>query len=291
MKNVMLRKYAGIFAAAVSAAFFTGCQSYAKLPVMFHTSQGARSISEIQASGKIRIAAYSEENEFSYIDKDGRASGYGVYFGNRIAKDLGVQAEYVPILPSERIETLDKGKVDVLLANFTKTSYRETRVDFALPYMKVSLGVLSPEKALITTLDELNGKTLIVVKGTKAETFFRTYRPEIRLLSFDGYKEAYDALITGTGDAFSSDNTIVRRWAYSTPGFKAGIETFGSPDVIAPAVRKGNTEMLKWLNREIRYLAGEKFFHTDFEETLRPIYGPSAKADDFVIEGGTVNRK
>ena len=40
-------------------------------------------------------------------------------------------------------------KVDITLANFTKTPERARVVDFALPYMKVSLGVVSPDGAVI----------------------------------------------------------------------------------------------------------------------------------------------
>ena len=52
------------------------------------------------------------------------------------------------------------------------TDERKKQVDFALPYMKVSLGVVSPKTGLITDVKQLEGKTLIVTKGTTAETYF-----------------------------------------------------------------------------------------------------------------------
>ena len=55
-------------------------------------------------------------------------------------------------------------------------------MDFALPYMKVALGVVSPDGAVITNVDELNGKTLIVSKGTTAETYFTENHPGVKLL-------------------------------------------------------------------------------------------------------------
>ena len=60
----------------------------------------------------------------------------------------------------------------------------------------------------------------------------------------------------------------------------------GSLDTIAPAVTKGNESLLNWLNEEIKSLAAEKFFHADYEATLRAVYGPNSDADALVVEGG-----
>ena len=73
--------------------------------------------------------------------------------------------------------------------------------------MKVALGVVSPNSALITDVEELHGKTLIVSKGTTAETYFTENHPEVTLVKFDTYTEAFNALIDGRGDALSTDNT------------------------------------------------------------------------------------
>ena len=56
------------------------------------------------------------------------------------------------------------------------------------------------------------------------------------------YSDAYQALLDGRGDAFSTDNTEVLAWALESKGFEVGITSLGDPDTIAPAVQKGNTE-------------------------------------------------
>ncbi|MBP5174589.1 MAG: cysteine ABC transporter substrate-binding protein [Treponema sp.] len=249
----------------------------------------ARSIEQIKKSGKIKIAVFSDKKPFGYVDENGNYKGYDVYFGDRIAKDLGVKADYVPVEAASRVEVLATGKVDLVLANFTVTPERAEKVDFALPYMKVALGVVSPESDLITSPEQLNGKKLIVSKGTTAETYFTNNYPEVELLKFDLYSEAYNALLDGRGAGLSTDNTEVLAWAIENPGFAVGIDSLGSLDSIAPAVQKGNTELLNWVNDEIKSLASENFFHKDYEETLRPVYGPAADADSLVVEGGAIN--
>ena len=229
----------------------------------------ARSLDAIKKSGTIKIGVFSDKKPFGYVDDKGKYQGYDVYFANRLAKDLGVKVKYVSVDPASRVEYLTS--------------------DFALPYMKVALGVVSPSNQLISDVDALEGKTLIVGKGTTAETYFEKHYPKVNLLKFDQYSEAYQALLDGRGDALSTDNTEVLAWALENKGYEVGITSLGDTDTIAPAVQKGNTELLDWINDEIKSLGDENFFHEDYDKTLAPVYGDAAKADDLVVESGEVD--
>jgi polar amino acid transport system substrate-binding protein len=246
----------------------------------------ARPLNDIKKSGEVIIGVFSDKAPFGYVDSKGKYQGYDVYYGNRLAKDLGVKVKYVSVDPASRVEFLVTDKVDIILANFTVTPERAQKVDFALPYMKVALGVVSPEGSVVKDVKELKGKTLIIAKGTTAETYFEKHHPEVKLQKYDQYADAYNALIDGRGDAFSTDNTEVLAWALSNKGFKVGIASLGDLDTIAPAVQKGNKELLKWINDEIVALGKEQFFHKDYAETLAPVYGKTSNPDDLVVEGG-----
>ncbi|MGN0408855.1 MAG: cysteine ABC transporter substrate-binding protein [Candidatus Fimousia sp.] len=247
-----------------------------------------RTLDEIKEDGTIKIGVFSDKNPFGYVDEDGNYQGYDVYFAERLAKDLGVKVEYVSTEAANRVEYLKTGKVDVILANFTVTKERAEEVDFALPYMKVALGVVSPDDKLITDSDDLNGKKLIVAKGTTAETYFEENYPDVELVKFDQYTEAYNALLDGRGDALSTDNTEVLAWALQNDGYSVGIPSLGNTDTIAPAVSKGNDTLKDWINKEIESLADEEFFHKDYKETLEPVYGKEVDIDSVVVEGGKV---
>ena len=195
-------------------------------------SVAARTVDEIKADGTIRIGVFSDKAPFGYVDENGKYAGYDVYFAERLAQDLGVKVEYVSTDPASRVEFVETGKVDVVLANFTVTEERAQKVDFCLPYMKVALGIVSPESAEITDPEQLNGKKLIVCKGTTAETYFAENYPDIELVKYDQYADAYNALLDGRGDALSTDNTEVLAWAISNPGFTVGVESLGQIDTI-----------------------------------------------------------
>lgn len=248
----------------------------------------ARTLDEIRESGKLIVGVFSDKKPFGYVDENGEYQGYDVYFARRLAADLSVELELVSVDAPNRVEFLTSAKVDIILANFTVTPERAEVVDFALPYMKVALGVVSPDGALITDVSQLAGKTLIVSKGTTAETYFTNNHPEVKLLKFDTYTEAFNALLDGRGAALSTDNTEVLAWALENPGFTVGIETLGSLDSIAPAVQKGNESVLTYINSEIEALAAEQFFHADFEATLKDVYGDAVDPDSLVVEGGVI---
>ena len=249
----------------------------------------ARSLDDIKAAGELVIGVFSDKKPFGYVDENGEYQGYDVYLAKRLAEDLGVTLKLVPVDAPNRVEYLTSAKVDIILANFTVTPERAEVIDFALPYMKVALGVVSPDSALITDVAQLAGKQLIVSKGTTAETYFTANHPEVKLQKYDTYTETFNALLDGRGDALSTDNTEVLAWAIENPGFTVGIESLGSLDTIAPAVQKGNESVLAYINEEIVKLADEQFFHADYEATLKDVYGDAVNPDNLVVEGGVLD--
>jgi polar amino acid transport system substrate-binding protein len=249
------------------------------------------SLEQIKAAGKIRIGVFTDKDPFGYVDSNGVYQGYDVYFAHRIAKDLlGDEnaVEFVPVEAASRVEYLQSNKVDIILANFTVTPQRAEVVDFALPYLKVALGVVSPDSAPITDISQLKGKKLLVDKGTTAEQYFTENYPDIELVKFDQNTETFNALKDGRGDALAHDNTFLFAWATQNQGYTTTIESIGSLDTIAPAVKKGNKVLLDWLNNEIKTVVEDDFFHQGYQATLAPVYGNTVDPESVVVERGIV---
>ena len=247
-----------------------------------------RTLDEIRASGTINIGVFSDKNPFGYVDENGEYQGYDVYFARRIGEDLGLTVNYISTEAANRVEYLETGKVDIILANFTVTAERAEKVDFALPYMNVALGVVSPDSRVIKDLSEIGeGDQVIVISGTTAEDYLIKNNPEITLQKYDTYANAKNALENGNAVAWANDNTEVIAFALENAGYTVGIPSLGSQDTIAPAVSKGNETLLTWINDEIKALAAENFFHKDYEATLVDTYGLDYE-DSLVLEGGGV---
>lgn len=292
MKKYLKRAGAVLLGVTLAIASLTGCgakQTATETQNNASTEKVVyRTVDEIKESGTINIGVFSDKSPFGYVDENGEYQGYDVYFGNRIGEDLGVKINYVSTEAANRIAYLQTGKVDIILANFTVTEERAQEVDFALPYMNVALGVVSPDSAVITSLDEIGADDeVIVISGTTAETYLEKNYPNIKLQKYDAYAEAKTAFENGNGIAWANDNTEVIAFAIENPGYTVGIPSLGSADTIAAAVTKGNETLLNWLNDEIVALGSENFFHADYEATLLDTYGKDYE-DTLVVEGGVV---
>ena len=243
-----------------------------------------RTLDEIKESGEINLGVFSDKSPFGFVDENGDYQGYDVELANRLAEDLGVKINYVSTEAANRVEYLETGKVDIILANFTVTDERAEKVDFALPYMNVSLGVVPPEKRVIKDVKDIKADDeVIVISGTTAETYFTENLPDVKLQKYDTYANAKNALENGNAACWANDNTEVMAFASENKGYVVGIPELGSQDTIAPAVSKGNETLLTWLNEELASLGSENFFHKDYEKTLLDTYGKDYE-DTLVIE-------
>ena len=291
-KNLLKKVLTSALALTLGISSLTGCGSNGEAPAADEAAATAdssavyRTLDEIKESGTINIGVFSDKNPFGYVDENGDYQGYDVYFAERIGQDLGVDINYVSTEAASRVEYLETGKVDIILANFTVTDERAEKVDFALPYMNVALGVVSPDDNVIESLDQIGADDqVIVISGTTAETYLEKEYPNIQLQKFDTYATAKTSFENGTGVAWANDNTEVIAYAAENPGYTVGIPSLGDQDTIAPAVSKGNSTLLDWLNSEIESLGEENFFHADYEATLIDTYGADYE-DTLVVEGG-----
>lgn len=248
------------------------------------------SITEIKERGTLKIGVFSDKAPFGYVDSNGENQGFDVYIAKRFAKDLlgdESKAEFILVDAASRVAYLESKKVDIIMANFTVTDERKEKVDFANPYMKVSLGIVAPDSAPINSVEELKDKKVIIAKGTTAQTFMVENYPDVELVKYEQYSEIFQALKDGRGDAILSDNTEVIAWAKENPGFTVGVQSLGSVDTIAAAVTKGNRELKGWINNELDSLGKDNFVHKAYDETLKSIYGAEFE-DNLVVEGGVV---
>ncbi|EAH5887152.1 transporter substrate-binding domain-containing protein [Campylobacter upsaliensis] len=275
MKKILL----SIFTAFV-AVFLAACDS---------SESGVNSIERIKNAGVVKIGVFGDKPPFGYVDEKGANQGYDIIFAKRIAKELlgdENKVEFVLVEAANRVEFLKSNKVDIILANFTQTPERAEQVDFALPYMKVALGVVVPEDSEIKSVEDLKDKTLILNKGTTADAYFTKNYVDIKTLKFDQNTETFAALMDKRGDALAHDNTLLFAWVKERPDYKVVIKELGNQDVIAPAVKKGDKELKEFIDNLIISLAAEQFFHKAYDESLKAHFGADIKADDVVIEGG-----
>ncbi|KEC82460.1 MULTISPECIES: cysteine ABC transporter substrate-binding protein [unclassified Acinetobacter] len=248
-------------------------------------TQNDQSLDQIKKQGVFRVAVFADNPPFGYVDSAGKPQGFDIALAKRVTKDLlgdENKVEFVVTEAANRVEFLKSGKADAVFASFSVTPERKQVVDFAQPYLKAALGIVSPKAKTITDIQQLEGKTLIVNKGSTSDIYFTKNYPKINLLKFEQNTDAFNALKDGRGDAISQDSTYALAWAAENPTFTAGIQQIGNQDFIAPAVKKDNSQLLNWLNTEISSLQKTGEIQKIYDQTLKPVYGGTVDAQVFL---------
>ncbi|GAB2021820.1 transporter substrate-binding domain-containing protein [Pseudolactococcus yaeyamensis] len=277
------KKAVGILAVTGVALSLVACSSSKKEGTS--EDKNSSSVEAIKKRGEVKIAVFGDLSPYGYLDADGKNQGYDVYLGNQIAKDLGVKVKYVIVNAEERVDALKSNKVDLVLANFTKTPEREKVIDFANPYMKVAIGVASLKDKAITDVAQLKGKKVIVNKGTTAEAYFIKEQSEVTLEKYESKTQQFQALKDGRADAIADDNSYLYAWVKENPEFEVGIKELGEVATINPGIKKGNQSLLDWVNKELETLGKDGFFAKDYDATLKDFFGSDITAEDIVLEG------
>ncbi|MCT6846494.1 MAG: transporter substrate-binding domain-containing protein [Lactobacillus helsingborgensis] len=247
-----------------------------------NSSANESSVSAIKKRGVLRVAVFGDLPPYGWVDDHGNRVGYDVRLARQMAKDMGVKVKFTQVNANNRVDTLNSNKADIILANFTVTPERKQVVDFAKPYMKVSVGVVSPKNSPITSASQLKGKNLIVNKGTTAENYF-TKKGGVDLLKFDSKTQQFNAFKNKRAAALADDNSYLYAWVKKNPNYTVGIKNIGPNQFISPAVKKGNKSLLNWTNKEITKLTKKKFFIADYNKELKPYFGKEVKPSDIVL--------
>jgi glutamate transport system substrate-binding protein len=191
--------------------------------------------------------------------KDGaKYTGLDVDVAKYVAKELGhaegditwVQA------PSPQRETLiSTGQVDLVVATYSITDERKTKVTFAGPYFVAGQDLLVKEgDTSITGPDTLKGKKLCSVKGSTPASNLKKKYPDVQLQEYDTYTNCVEALVGGAVDALTTDNTILAGYA-SQPAYKGKLKVVGktfSTENYGIGLKKGDTATCEKVNAALK---------------------------------------
>ncbi len=176
-------------------------------------------LQQIKKSGQIRIGYRVSEPPMSFLDKDGKPTGYSIDLckcivtevENKIGAD--VKVKYVPVTAKGRFKALADKKIDMLCGSTTKTLSRSELVDFTqLTFVTgASLMTLKDNKA--NDSDGFDGMKIGVVKATttavELKKLFQDTSIDAEVVLFNSAKEGIDALRNKKIDAFSSDQIVL----------------------------------------------------------------------------------
>jgi ABC-type amino acid transport substrate-binding protein len=216
----------------------------------------AGTLEEVKQRGKLIAGVKTDFPPFGYVDSSGRNLGFDVEVAHRFAKALfgdEDKVELVPVTSGNRIPFLQSGKIDIIIATVTITDERKQVVDFSEPYFLSGSLLLVPKDSAIRGVEDLAGKTVAVIQGAIQDKDIEELAPRANRVKFGKVSEAVLAVKGGRAEAFAQDDVVILTLAKDNPDLKAMGKPF-KPRPYGIAVRKGDSEFLRWVNDRLAQL-------------------------------------
>ncbi len=189
-------------------------------------------------------------------DKTGELIGFEIDVAKRLARDMGVKAEFVPTQWSGIIPALITGKFDIIVGGMGITPQRNLKVNFSIPYDHTGMSIAA-HKELAGDFESLNDfnspdVTIVVRMGSTSAAAVKKYMPMAKLLQFDDESQAVQELLNGKAHAFVSSAPLPAFQALKYPEklFLPLKENF-TKEPVAFAIRKGDFDSYNYLNNWI----------------------------------------
>jgi polar amino acid transport system substrate-binding protein len=194
-------------------------------------------------------------------DKTGKLIGFEVDVATRLAKDTGVEVEFIPTQWAGIVPALLTGKFDIIIGGMTIRPDRALKVNFSIPY-DYSGQTICANKARAAgfkTPEDFNrpGVTIGVRLGTTSLVAVRRVMPKATVRQFAQEPELYQELLNGNLSAVVASLPTPAYQALKYPDKLFAITEPFSKELIGFAVRKGDPDSLNYLNSWIRTVDAE----------------------------------
>lgn len=169
-------------------------------------------LTTITQRDRLIVGIRNDAPPFGFKDKNGFTVGYDADLARLIAKGIlgdEKKVEFVPVTASNRIMKLNSGEVDCLIATMSITTQRQQFLNFSTPYYMAGQAILVRSSSKATSLRDFTGKKLIIVFGSTSEKNLRSNVPEVTVIGYKTYNDAYNALKNGKADGIVADDTIL----------------------------------------------------------------------------------
>ncbi|PLP99344.1 transporter substrate-binding domain-containing protein [Cupriavidus pauculus] len=133
-----------------------------------HAAWADATLEKIRQRGKLSVGIDGPSPPFGTLDTaTGKTGGYQTELAADLARRLGVQLETIPVTASTRVQFLQAGKVDLLVANIQWTQERSEILSFApTPYDLVGGAAMVSKQSGIKRWEDLRGKVACVSQGS-----------------------------------------------------------------------------------------------------------------------------
>ena len=164
----------------------------------------------LERNNTIRVSAVSDLQPLEFIDADGRISGITGSYLNKISEMLNIRFEWAKNNSwAQGFEMIKSGQSDIISAA-TPTPERSKHLIFSDSYLSLTNMIFTKsEKVTYTTMEDLVGKTMVLVHEFAVTELIEQDYPEINIIKVNSVKEALLTLERGDADAYAGSILVV----------------------------------------------------------------------------------
>lgn len=227
----------------------------------------AVTLAQVKAAGELRIGCEAAYVPFTYR-QEGKIVGYDVELAELLCKPLGVKANFIDTAWAGVIPSLYAKKFDVIMSSMSYTKERLERVAFSIPYAEASQALLvrAADADKIKSVADLNGRVLAVKLGSPGQILQEKIAAGLKaggaagfkeVRTFDDHPSAYVALAQNRVDGVLNTLATLAMVLKDAPGKYAIVKGMGADNWAGIAARKEDTEIVQYLNAELRRLKAD----------------------------------
>ena len=245
---------------AIFFAFLINLKAVAHAGDIQHQLTEESTIEQVLRRGVMKVGM-STFVPWAMKDKTGKLVGFEIDVATRLAKDTGVEVQFVPTKWAGIIPALITGKFDIIIGGMGIVPQRNLKVNFSMPYDYTGMSIVaSKEKAAgFKSLEDFNRPDVILVVRLGATPVAAAkFMPKAQLRQFDDESQAVQELLSGRAHAMISSAPLPAFQALKYPDklFLPLKENF-TKEPIAFAIRKGDFDTANFLNGWITVVEAE----------------------------------
>ena len=225
---------------------------------------------EVAARKRWVIGVKCDSPPFGYIDIQGKNAGFDIEIAkwfSRFAFGRANRVSYVCVTTPAREPAINTGRVDLVIATFTYTPDRDTRIDFSRAYYKATGRLLVRNDSPIKSTKDLAGKTVATTSGSIYDRWVKNCFPSTKLLVTDGFTNALQAFRDGRADTLMWDDTVLLGIAVQDRNLKLTDDLF-LPLPYGIGFKQGNTAMKRWVDSRLNIMAKKDAFFPMMKQSV-----------------------
>jgi polar amino acid transport system substrate-binding protein len=206
-------------------------------------------LDDITKAKKIRISTDLAIPPSGMMDSAMKPTGSDVETAQLLAKDWGLELEFIQTTGATRIPNVQTGKADIIISTLSVTPDRAKVIDFSKPYAALASDVGCLKSLNVKSWDDLKDKKIGVSRGTTQDTMLTNMKDKnLNLSRYEDDATMVTAAVSGQADCIGTSATIIAQIGKTNPARvfepKVPITTFD----LAVGMKKGEPKLMEKVN-------------------------------------------